>query len=59
MGGRNGRTRGSRRLSAGRGIFATAMVALGTGTPAQAAQPATQVDAELLEFLGSLDTALS
>src|SRR6186713_3211878 len=56
MGGRNGRARRSWRLNASRGVLATAVVALATGTLGHAAQPAAAVDAELLEFLGSLDT---
>ncbi len=43
-------------MSRSRATLAMALVALATGNGARAAQPLAPVDAELLEFLGSLDT---
>lgn len=52
MGSRHGRTRGPRRLKK---CCALASALLVAGTGAMGAEPPPPVDAELLEFLGSID----
>jgi hypothetical protein len=54
MGCRNGRAGRGRRLSARALLAATLLSAGAAALPA--AEPAAEVDAEFLEFLGSLDT---
>lgn len=52
MGRRHGGARGPRRLKQS---FAMAAALFAAGSGAMAAEPATAVDTELLEFLGSID----